>query len=159
MGYPHLILWKGVGVLSFYLSFYLNTFFYLSRFIVFWKENILVLDGDKFIEDPVPVLKRVERFLRKALHLTLHVIITIIFLSVFPRFTRRPTSHVQVGDGQPHTGTDCLSCRQERISLLQPGWGHHQGMYGQRKGKRPPGDKAGNCKLSAKYLQTNVGGI
>ena len=27
------------------------------------QENILVLDGDKFIEDPVPVLRSVERFL------------------------------------------------------------------------------------------------
>ena len=27
------------------------------------QENILVVDGDKFIEDPVPVLQRVEKFL------------------------------------------------------------------------------------------------
>ena len=28
-----------------------------------FKENILVLDGDRFIEDPVAVLKTVEKFL------------------------------------------------------------------------------------------------
>ena len=28
-----------------------------------FQENILVLDGDKFIEDPVSVLQRVETFL------------------------------------------------------------------------------------------------
>ena len=30
----------------------------------FYQENILVVDGDKFIEDPVPVLQSVERFLQ-----------------------------------------------------------------------------------------------
>ena len=29
----------------------------------FYQENILVLDGDQFIEDPVSVLQSVERFL------------------------------------------------------------------------------------------------
>ena len=31
--------------------------------VVDLKENILVLDGDRFVEDPVLVLRSVERFL------------------------------------------------------------------------------------------------
>ena len=35
----------------------------LRKFYTLYEENILVLDGDKFIEDPLPVLQDVERFL------------------------------------------------------------------------------------------------
>ena len=41
-----------------------NVFIILEGYYYFIsQENILVVDGDKFIEDPVPVLQSVERFL------------------------------------------------------------------------------------------------
>ena len=107
--------------------------------IVDLKENILVLDGDRFVEDPVLVLRSVERFL----HLP-------------PFFSHQHFTFSGTFTSAEVSEFDISLVRAEGFSLLQAGRGEPGPVYGERQGKGPPGVERGDSGLSQEEVQSNV---
>ena len=78
-----------------------------------------MVDGDRFIENPVEVLKGIERFLQ-----------------IPPFYTKRHFTN-NGEHGEDRSSTECM-CREERLSLLQAGPGHSGQLHGRGEGERPP---------------------
>lgn len=142
LGYLDVLLWRGT-LITFSWLLFINA-----------KENILVVDGDEFIESPVDVLRSVENFLQ------------IPSFYTERHFTKNGGSQCYrwalvwiKGQTQLTRASYQYNTRTEGLPLLQTGPGGSRQLHGGREREGTPGDQTRDQDLSQKDLQTNAGGI